>query len=285
MFGKLSKKNDNGNGATSVLYTPASPLQGRPRIGWMSPEYRISRRLDLDPGVLKKNGCVSFFPETGETEFYRVLRSRILKSPIREGGKTIMVTSSHRGEGKTLTSINLALSIAREHEQTVLLVDCDLRKQSVHRTLGLAPGKGLADYLIDGCPISEIMIWPGIEKLTLICGGRDIQESCELLGSQRMKELVEDMRSRYPERYVLFDVPPVFAGADALDFAPHADHIIFVVEAGRTQRADVLRALDLLPRDKIAGLVLNRQSQASVQGYGRYDNPYDDRPGRMMSAS
>ena len=100
MFGKLSKKNDNGNGATSVLYTPASPLQGRPRIGWMSPEYRISRRLDLDPGVLKKNGCVSFFPETGETEFYRVLRSRILKSPIREGGKTIMVTSSPPRRGQ-----------------------------------------------------------------------------------------------------------------------------------------------------------------------------------------
>ena len=235
----------------------------REKIGWVSPEYMVSRRIPLDPGTLETNRCVSFFADAPELEFYRVLRSRILK--LTTGcGNAIMITSALPGEGKTLTAINLAFSIAREFHQTVLLVDCDFRNQEVREYLGLSSDRGLIDYLVDNRPMSEIIIWPGVEKLTVISGGRTVQESSELLGSPRMKELVAEMKTRYPDRYILFDLPPALSGADALSFASQVDHIVLVVEAGRTPREEVQRALGLLPREKILGLVLNRQPSRSL---------------------
>jgi protein-tyrosine kinase len=102
-------------------------------------------------------------------------------------------------------------------------------------------------------------VWPGVEKLTLISGGRKVPNSSELLGSPAMKELVEDMKGRYPNRYVFFDVPPVLSGADAMAFAPLVDHILFIVRAGATPMPEAQRALSMLPREKVIGLVLNRQ--------------------------
>jgi non-specific protein-tyrosine kinase len=169
-----------------------------------------------------------------------------------------MITSALRGEGKTLTAVNLALTFAKAFRQTVLLVDADLRLQRIHEVLGYESGKGLVEYLMEGCPVSEVMVWPGVEKLTVISGGKTIGESSELLGSRGMKELVGEMKNRYPDRYVLFDVAPVLAAADAISLAPLVDHIVFVVEAGRTHARDVERALRLLPQEKILGLVLNR---------------------------
>jgi len=169
-----------------------------------------------------------------------------------------MITSALRGEGKTLTAVNLALTFAKASRQTVLLVDADLRLQRIHEVLGYESGKGLVEYLMEGCPVSEVMVWPGVEKLTVISGGKTIGESSELLGSRGMKELVGEMKNRYPDRYVLFDVAPVLAAADAISLAPLVDHLVFVVEAGRTHARDVERALRLLPQEKILGLVLNR---------------------------
>jgi len=111
------------------------------------------------------------------------------------------------------------------------------------------------------------MSWPGVEKITLISGGRAVQESSELLGSSRMKTLVKDMKERYPERYVIFDLPPVLSGADALAFSHQTDFVVMVVAAGRTAKADIKRALGLLPREKILGLILNRQEVRSLPAY------------------
>ncbi len=243
---------------------PAGPE--REKIGWVSPQYTVSRSVNLDPALLEDNRCVSFFPDAPELEFYRVLRSRILKLTAGNGN-AIMITSALPGEGKTLTAINLAFSIAKEFQRTVLLVDADLRRQSIHERLGFAGPRGLIDYLLDDRPLSEIMVWPGVEKVTLISGGRTVRESSELLGSPRMKELVEEMKKRYAERYILFDVPPVLSGADALAFSHLTDHIIVVVAAGQTPQEEVRRALALLPREKVLGLVLNRLETRNLPRY------------------
>lgn len=232
---------------------------GREKIGWVSPAYTVSRQVRIDPQVVARNKCVAFLSDAAEVESYRVLRTQILQRSRERGGNTIMVTSALPGEGKTLTAINLALTFAKEFRQTALLVDCDLRRQRIHELLGIGSEKGLNEYLLDDCPISDLMVWPGVEKLTVISGGRTISESSELLGSLRMKELVDDMKHRYPERYVIFDVPAVLAGADALAFAPLVDHIVVTVKAGETPMPEVTRALKMLPREKVVGLVLNRQ--------------------------
>ncbi|NWF54483.1 MAG: AAA family ATPase [Syntrophaceae bacterium] len=259
-----------------IYAEPEPQPPDKEKLGWVSPQYTVSRYLPLDPAVLEENRCAAYFPDAAEMDFYRVLRSQVIKVASPAGGNAIMVTSALPGEGKTLTAINLSFIIAREFNRTVLLVDCDFKKQAVHEMLGIAPNRGLADYLLDGRPLSDIIVWPGVEKVTLISGGRTVQESSELLGSPRMQELLAELKARYPDRYLIFDLSPVLSGADALAFAPLIDYIIFVVEAGRTPREDIRRALALLPREKILGLVLNRQESRKSPGYdGKY--PYKKR--------
>jgi protein-tyrosine kinase len=236
----------------------SSEEKDKEKTGWISPTYSQSRTVQLDPGLIACNRCLAYLENVPEAEAFRVLRTQILRRRHENGGNTIMITSALPGEGKTITAINLAFTFAREFQHTVLLVDGDLRKQSIHKYLGCVGGKGLIDYLADGSPVSELITWPGIEKMTLISGGRAIQESAEMLGSPRMKELISDMKGRYPERYILFDVPPILTGADVLTFAPLVDYVIVVVQAGKTSMDDVKKALRFLPKEKILGFVLNR---------------------------
>lgn len=231
---------------------------GLDKAGYLSPVYNVSREVRLDPGVVLANRCVAFQADAPELEFYRQLRTRILHATAGCEGATVMVTSALPGEGKTLTAINLALTFAREFRQTALLVDCDLRQQQIHKTLGFEGECGLVDYLMDGCPITDLFVWPGVDKLTVISGGKTVQESCELLTSPCMQDLVVEMKNRYAERYVIFDAPPVLSSADAIAFAPMVDYIVVVTQAGKTAANDLNRALELLPRQKVLGLVLNR---------------------------
>ena len=229
------------------------------KMGYVSPSYTISRSVTLNPQVLAANRCVGYQQDSREMEFYKVLRTQILQRTNGGGGNTVMVTSALPGEGKTLTAINLAFTFAKEFKQTALLVDCDLRQQQIHQVLGFPSEKGVVDYLLNDCPIQELFVWPGVEKLTVISGGKTVKESSELLGSPGMKNLVTDMKNRYPDRYVFFDVPPLLTSADSLAFAPFVDYILVMVQAGQTSLQDVNRALRLLPGEKVLGLVMNRQ--------------------------
>jgi len=181
-----------------------------------------------------------------------------------------MITSALPGEGKTLTSINLALTFAKQYNQTVMLVDSDLRQQKIHEYLGYESSKGLTDYLQSGTPLKDLIVWTGIEKMTVISGGNTVTASSELLSSPRMKDLVKELKSRYPDRYVLFDVAPVLVVADAMAFAPLVDCIVLVVRAGSTSIADVKQTLALLPPEKVLGFVLNRVEEPSKEIKGYY---------------
>ncbi len=263
-------KGKKGNGQKRI---PENPVQSNPEVkdknnaGWISPIYAQSRSIHLDPGVIARNRCLAYLDNVSEAEAYRVLRTQVLQRTRGDGSNTIMVTSALPGEGKTLAAINLAFTFAREFQHTVLLVDGDLRKQSIHKYLGCVGEKGLIDYLADGSPLSGLITWPGIEKMTLISGGRLFQESAEILGSPRMKELVSDMKGRYPERYIIFDAPPILTGADVLALAPLVDRVLVVVHAGKTSMDDVKKAVQFLPQEKILGFVLNRSSTTHAAYY------------------
>jgi len=288
----------------SPAYTPSRPVvadakQASPapkpvkvegKEGWVSPSYTHSRQVVLNPQQLLANRCVGYLCESYESEPYKVLRTRLLQKTGEQGGTTIMITSALPGEGKTLTAINLSLTFAKEYNQTVLLVDSDLRKQSVHECLGFESDKGLADYLVNGAALADLIVWPGVEKFTVISGGKTVMASSEMLSSPRMRDLVKDLKGRYPDRYVFFDVPPVLAGADALAFAPQVDYIILVVRAGSTSMEDVRLALDLLPRKKVLGVVLNRADQVNlISRYHTHKKDKEDpgagnKRGRMKDA-
>jgi non-specific protein-tyrosine kinase len=263
-FPKRSKKAPDLPVGEPRIVPVAEHAEMKPKIGWVSPSYTVSRKVTLDPAVLHANRCILHRPQDSvEVDAYRVLRTKILQKCKEKGGNTIMVTSAVPGEGKTLNAVNIAVTLAKEFQQTVLLVDCDLRRQTVHRYFGYESDKGLIDYLLNDTPVSELMTWPGIEKLTVLSGGRPISGGSELLGSRRMKELVEDMKTRYPERYIIFDVPPLLAGADALAFVPLVDHVVVVVREGETPAGAINQAMKLIPPEKVLGLVLNGQKNLS----------------------
>lgn len=239
----------------------AFSLEGKEKAGWVCPTYDQSQQIRLDPKAVAENRCIAILPGSPDIESYKVLRTKVLKLTKEKGWNTIMVTSALPGDGKTLTAINLSLTFAREFNHTVLLVDCDLRKQNVHEVLGIHSRKGLIDYLLNDVPMTEIMIWPGIEKFTLISGGRTVHDSAELLGSPKMKDLFWEMKTRYPDRYIFFDVPPLLSVSDAMTFATLVDGILFVVEAGKTPMEDVERAIEMIPKEKFLGFVVNRKKE------------------------
>ena len=237
-----------------------------PSNGWNAPVYCDSCSIHLDPDQLAKNRCVSLVPDAQESEHYKVLRTNIMQRTKENNWNTIMVTSVQPGEGKTLTAINLTAAFAKEFNQTVLLVDCDLRRQKIHEYLNFSNQKGIVDYLMNDCELRDLIVWPNIEKMTIISGGKIVTNSAELLGSPKMKTLVNEIKHRYDDRYVIFDVPPILGSADAIAFSSLVDCVLMVVEEGRTSIKDVQKALDLIPKEKFLGYVLNRR-EAVVPGY------------------
>jgi non-specific protein-tyrosine kinase len=235
----------------------------RAKSGWSSPVYTQSRQVTLDRNLVKDNRCVAFEEDSTTLDSYKILRAQIMKRMESNGWNTIMVTSALPDEGKTTTAINLALTMAKDFNRTVLLVDCDLQQQDVHKYLGYRSDKGIVDYLLDDCPVKDLLVWPGIEKVTLISGGRTVRESSDLLGSPRMKELVADLKSRYPDRVIIFDMKSSVAGADSLEFTPLVDGVLMVVQEGRSSVHDINTAIEQLPEGKLLGLMLNRHKAAS----------------------
>ena len=237
---------------------------------WRSPVYSESTHFELNTETILNNRCICIEPNSPEIDCYKVLRTKIQLLTRQKGWNTVMITSPQPAEGKTLTSVNLALTFSKVYNQTVLLVDCDLRHQNVHKLLGFQSNSGLMNYFLKDQPLEEIIIWPGVDKLTLISGGRTMDNSSELLGSPQMKTLIQEMKSRYEDRYVIFDTSPVLIGDDAIALAHCIDGIVMVVEEGRTSMKDVKKALEMLPQEKFLGFVLNRQKGALGDKYYGY---------------
>ena len=227
------------------------------KIGKLSPIYKKSRAHELNQGALAVNRCLHVYSDPFEMESYKMLRTHVLHRTRPNGWNSIMITSALPGEGKTLTAVNLALTFAKEFNHTVLLVDCDLKKQSVHKVMGIESKFGLIDALVDDRPLQDLIVWPGVEKLTLISGDRTINNTSEILSSLKMKALASEIKSRYPDRYVFFDLPPVLSFTDAVAFSPLVDAILMVVRAEQTSLPDVKKAVHLLPKEKFLGFVLN----------------------------
>ncbi len=243
---------------------------------WTPPVYEISKHCAPDLKVLEKHGCICFLHDAPELDAYRVLRAQIMKVTQARGCNTLMLTSALPGEGKTVTSINLAMTFAKAYNHTVLLVDCDLRQQKVFRYMGIDSRLGIFDHLVSGRPLEEIIIWPRIEKMTLISGGRTVNESAELLASPKMKHMVEQMKTRYDDRYILFDAPPVLSGADALALSSLVDGVVMVVESDKTPLEEIHEALAFIPGDKFLGFVLNKHNGEKNKYY-----TYNARPAKQ----
>jgi capsular exopolysaccharide synthesis family protein len=228
--------------------------------------YTRTRSVTVSRELLREQRIVAGFEPGSYKDSYKILCTQVLQRLREKGWNALAVTSPGAGEGKSLTAINLAVSLALEVDQTVLLVDADLRSPRIHRHFGLPTGPGLSDYLISNTPLEDILIHPGIGGFVILPGGRPILNSSEMLGSQKMMNLVQELKSRYPSRIVLFDLPPVLSAADALAFAPYVDAAILVVEEGGTDRDEIKRAAEMLGSTNIIGTVLNKSRQIETAG-------------------
>jgi len=189
---------------------------------------------------------------------YNHLRTQIIQRLQENRWNTVAITSPARASGNTLTAINLAISIARDFNYTVLLVELDLVNPSFRQILGFEQRQGIVDHLLHDVPIPEILLNPGIDRLVVLPAGAPVTNSSELLSSPKMSGLVEELKHRYEDRIVLFDLPPVLTSDDAMAFSPLVDCALLVVEEGETRINDVRRALDCLRSTNILGVVLNR---------------------------
>lgn len=207
-------------------------------------------------------------------EEIRLLKQNVLMNfqhGTAPNSNLIMLTSANASEGKTFTSINLAMSLACERDLYVLLVDADFMRPQVAKTLGIPPtARGLLDVLADeNADLSDIILRTNLDRLSVIPAGRGSDMTVELLNSQRMREFAAQLAERYPDRLIIFDTPPILATVEPTVLAHHVGQILMVIEANKTSRQQLDEALDLLRGDAFVGLVLNKGSGLAASSYNK----------------
>jgi len=241
---------------------PAAPANDLSQI-----VYSQTRVIAIPRNVLLKRHIIT--PDSADEQVrpYKILRTRVLQKMRENGWNTLAVTSANPGEGKTLTAVNLAISIAMEVACTVVLVDLDLMRPGVHRTMGFKTEHGIVDYLRDDVPLENVLVNPGIARFVVLPGSKPLRDSSEMLSSPKMAELVQELKNRYPSRFVIFDMPPLRGSDDMLAFAPCVDAVLLVVEEGKTQIDDLQRASSVLANMNLVGTVLNKSVEERVAYY------------------
>ena len=239
------------------------------------------KRVEIDLGRLGANNMVS--GDGGRNpvaEEFRAIKRPLIGNAFSKDGRPvnrnnlIMVTSALPGEGKTFTAINLAISIAMELDHTVLLVDADVARPSVLRTLGLKSQAGLMDILLDQkLDVADVLLKTNIDTLSILPAGKSHRHATELLASQTMSSLLDEIASRYPDRIVIFDSPPLLLTTEARVLASQMGQIVVVVEAETTTMNAVKSALSQLEACSNVNLVYNKaKSFPGQENYGYYYN-------------
>jgi capsular exopolysaccharide synthesis family protein len=220
----------------------------------------VSTALDseaVDEAQMEKNRIVAHHTRSQEADIYRQLRTKVLQIMNASGFRTLAITSPQYNDGKSTVALNLGISIALDLKQTVLLVDLDLRKPNLHGYLGMKPHAGLSDYLLHDTPLHECLMRPPFERVNVLPAGLSLENSSELLGSPKMIALANELKSRYPDRLVIYDMPPVLMQDDPIAFMPQVEAVLVVVRDGVTRTEDLKRCLHTLSGANVIGTVLN----------------------------
>lgn len=222
------------------------------------PAKRVTRTVAVDAALLESNRILPPGAKGDAGLAYRMLRTQALKRLDKLGGNTLAVVSPRAGDGKSVTAINLAISIACDPNRTALLVEFDLRRPTLGQRWGFESEVGVDEHLRSRAPIERLMVRPGgYDRLALLAAGPPAEDSAELVLGSRAAEFVAETKSRYANRVILFDLPPALETDEVVGFVQHVDAALLVVREGVTSREDVVRTLELLRDIPVVGTVLN----------------------------
>ena len=226
---------------------------------------RGSRQIEVIESELDRNRIVAQRKRDATADIFRMLRTKVLQHFTKNNLRTLAITSPNYGDGKTTIATNLALSLAQDVKQTILLVDLDLRKPDMHRRLGIEPTVGLTDYLLRDARVPDCMVKPDIERLVLLPSSGAIDNSSEMLATPKMMALALELKTRYPDRIVIYDMPPLLTQDDTIAFLPNVDGVLLVVRDGVTKVEDLDYCLHLLEHTNMLGTVLNNSQERVVK--------------------
>jgi len=266
--------------APVALDEPITPREARPTLVEPAivppPQVAIPAVAPPAPrrvaSVLDNRLVAAAVPNSLAGEQYRLLRTRLSRSESGRKAQAIIVTSPNKGDGKSLTAANLALTIAQEFQQRIVLVDADLRRPSVHSLFGIDDTPGLSDVLMGGATLDDSLLNVGEHRLTVLPAGLVPSHPAELLGSAAMRRVLDTLRGRFDR--ILIDMPPVAPLADVAVASALADGVLMIVRAGVTPKPAIERALSGIDSAKVLGLVLNDAGGSrggyDYEGYAGY---------------
>lgn len=238
----------------------------------------VSRPVEAPANIVDSHSVSPYIvalkdPGSAVAEEFRKLKSMIVGLTSGDEGfrNTILVTSSIGTEGKSITSLNLAVTLARDYDYTVLLIDTDLRRPSLNRYLGLENEPGITDCLVDGVDLSAAIVKTNFGKLSFLPAGRKVDYPAELLSSQKMKDFMAEVKQRYPDRYVIIDSPPILPFAESLALSSVVDGVLFVVRERAASMKHVGEALNMLKGSNLLGIVYNGAETELSTHYSYYN--------------
>ncbi len=260
------------------------PVGRKEKVTVDGPKHHVEQAALVLGGLLPPEDRAAIVAD----EFRLIKRPLIVNAFVAESrpqcANVIMITSAMPRAGKTFCAINLAMSISRERDINVLLVDADVAKPHVSREFGLQEAPGLIDLLVDETtPISDFLVRTDLNDIQLLPAGRPHPQATELLASERMSRLIEELSTRYSDRIVILDSPPMLVTTEARALARQVGQITLVVEAGQTSHQALAQTLEAIGEDKIVNMILNKSRNwiwdrpgDSGYGYG-YGYGYENR--------
>ncbi len=249
--------------APETVFTEAPAANAPP--GGIS--YAHTRSFNPAAAMLERNRILNPSSDAPAAVAFRMLRTQVLQRMRAHGWRTLAIFSPGAKDGKTTTAANLAVSLAGDHLHTVLLVEFDFKRPTLAARLGLSPELGSDDAIGGDASVEKCLYHPeGFDRFVLMPARKTLENSSEILAGPRSREIVSEFRARYPDRIVLFDLPPVLTADDALSFAPLIECGLVVAAEGRTRRKDLVRTIELLHKTPLVGTVLNRAADVPA-GY------------------
>ena len=234
-------------------------------------EYEQTRVVALNHNHLAKNRIIASNKNNNLSLGFDILRTQVIKKMLKNGWRTIAITSPVESCGKTMVSINLAMSIAHLTNRTAMLVDFDLRRPTVAKYLGLPTEPSLNDVLSGKASIAETLINPGLDRFVILPTAMPVKNSSEVLSSRKVKSLVTELRDRYDERIVIFDLPPLLGTDDAMIMLSQVDCVLVVIGNGMVSKTDLAESMRYVDSEKLLGTVLNKSKiEKSIRGYYDY---------------